>query len=601
MEILDIVAAAEKAGKISAESRINIDKWLTGPEYGAYHKQIQDLIEREEWALLDDSFYKIIEFGTGGRRGPRGVGPNRINHRTIGESAQGLSDYIHEIGNPDKGVVVAYDTRHGSREFSREICSIFAANGIPAYLYPAPRSTPQLSFSIRYLKTQAGCMISASHNPPSDNGIKVSWEDGGQVLPPHDKGIIQRVGKVGKIRKMPFDEAVAAGKIIMLDEKIDREYINRLKSLSLSSDRSAKIAYSPLHGVGATNVVALLNALEFDLETVPEQMKPDPEFSTVKNNLPNPELTAAMERVTELAANCGASVALASDPDADRLGAVIPCPKFASASGWMFLNGNQIGVLLLDHVLRRLEATGKMPENPVVIKTIVTTEMLDALCRPYGVEVIKNLLVGFKYIAEVTENLPADKEVIFTTEESHGYNRGTFVRDKDSAPAALHFSELASELKSRGETVYQHLNDLYRKHGYFCELTRSVYYKGKAGREVMENIMRKLRTHPPSEIDGRRVNRYIDRSVNKIFDARTGKVLDTIAQHTGNVMAFYFDESGLNRITARPSGTEPKIKFYAQLWEPIPEDTDDAALEKRKAETLRRAEKLIDALADPGD
>jgi phosphoglucomutase len=584
-------------GLISQESCTRIRKWLSSEDYRDYKSQIEALVAEQKWEELDDAFYKIIEFGTGGRRGPRGVGSNRINLRTIGESAQGLADYIRDTGTPSKGVVVAYDTRYSSREFAEEVCQVMAGNDIHSYIYPNPRSTPQLSFSIRHLGTQAGCMISASHNPPSDNGIKVSWEDGGQVLPPHDIGIIDRVTCVTTIQRIPFQDAVTNGKITVLDQSIDDAYMENLRSLVLSPARDAKIAYSPLHGVGDTNVVSLLESLSFDLVTVTAQMKPDPEFSSVKNQLPNPELPDAMEAVTNLAATTNSSLALASDPDADRLGATIPCPVTVDPSGWVFLNGNQIGVLILDHVLRRLKETRQLPANPVLIKTIVTTEMMDAICAEYGVEVIKNLLVGFKYIAEVTDSLPPDKDVIFTCEESHGYNRGTFVRDKDSAPAALHMAELASELKKNGSTIYTHLNNLYRKYGYYCELTRSIYYHGKKGRETMLAIMSRLRTNPPLEISGFSVHSITDRAVNEIKDPRTGDVLGRVDQHPGNVMIYHLDESGVNRVTARPSGTEPKIKFYAQLRTPVPEYISDEDLEKLKKQTLKKAETLIQAIS----
>ncbi len=584
-------------GKLCEASYHRLLRWMTESDYRDYRDELQDLIQRDQWPELDDRFYKIIEFGTGGRRGTRGAGTNRINMRTIAESAQGLSEYIHEAGDPDLGIVVAFDTRHLSREFAQEAASVFASNGIHTYIYEEPRSTPQLSFSIRHLHTQAGCMISASHNPPADNGIKVSWNDGGQVLPPHDTGIIQKVLNVSAIRKMLFSEAIETGKITILDDTIDQAYIGQLKTLSLSDVRGAKIAYSPLHGVGATNVVRLLKELHFDLITADQQMIPDPDFSSVKNRLPNPELPEAMELVTELARANDAAVAIASDPDADRLGVTVPCPSSVHPDGWIFLTGNQIGVLILDHIIRRLTSLNVMSNQSVVIKTIVTTEMLDAICSEHGVEVIKDLLVGFKYIAEVTEQLPSEKTLIFQTEESHGYNRGTFVRDKDAAAAALYISELACELTSVGRNIYQHLNDLYRRYGYFCEVTRSVFYPGKTGMETMMRIMDMLRHNPPHHISDYPVYRIIDRLTNDVIDPTTGQVIKLSSQHKGNVMIYHFDPTGLNRITARPSGTEPKIKFYAQLWAPVPENTGDPQLEQLKSMMHQKANRLIDAIA----
>ena len=443
-------------------------------------------------------------------------------------------------------------------------------------------------------------MISASHNPPSDNGIKVSWEDGGQVIPPHDTGIITRVTQVKEIRRMDLDDARAKGLVRTVGEDLDEPYMTALESLSLSRRRQAKVAFSPLHGVGATNVVKLLERLGFNMVTVLDQMKADPDFSTVKNRLPNPELPAAMERVTQIAAKTGADIALASDPDADRIGATIPCPQWAAPGGWLFLNGNQIGALILDHVVKRLRDSNQMPAHPVVIKTIVTTNLLNAICRAAGIEVIDNLLVGFKYIAETTAALPANKTLVFQTEESHGYNRGTFVRDKDAAPAALHLAELASELKSGNRSIFDHLNDLYRRHGLFVEHTRSVYYHGKSGQETMNRIMEMLRNQPPAMIGDRLVHHVIDRASNTI-KTPDGSLTGRIDQHTGNVMQFCFDADGWNRLTARPSGTEPKIKFYAQLWKPLPALITDREIKAEQDGLIREANILIDDVAAPED
>ena len=598
MDYIDRVRNAFDRERLCRESYDNLLIWLMGDEYLEFREELHDLIDAENWEELDDRFYRIIEFGTGGRRGARGAGTNRINSRTIAESAQGLASYIFDHGDSSRGVVVTFDTRHCSREYARTVCEVMAGNGIRTFIYEEPRSTPQLSFSIRHLHAQAGCMISASHNPPSDNGIKVSWDDGGQVIPPHDKGIITCVTEVKTIRRTDFESGVRQNLIEIVGKELDEAYLSALETLSLSDNRDAIIAYSPLHGVGETNVVRLLTRLGFNLITVPEQMQPDPNFSTVKNRLPNPELPAAMELVTRKAADTGADLALASDPDADRIGATIPCPRWVNPDGWLFLNGNQIGALILDHVVNQLKKTKSMPEHPVVIKTIVTTNLLNAICRENGIEVIDDLLVGFKYIAETTAELPKNKTLIFQTEESHGYNRGLFVRDKDSAPAAMHLAELASELKSVKRTIYDYLNDLYRKYGLFVEFTRSVYYQGKSGQETMKGIMESLRTTPPIAIGNRSIHHMIDRSTNLITTS-DGSTIGTIDQHKGNVLQFCFDADGLNRITARPSGTEPKIKFYAQLWTPISPGSSDREIAGWQNKLIQEANILIDAIASP--
>ena len=596
MDYIDRVKDAFQRNDLSIDSFNRLTNWLTGEEYKSFHGELHELIDSNSWDELEDRFYTIIDFGTGGRRGARGAGTNRINTRTIAESAQGLAACIHDKGNPERGVVVTFDTRHQSREFARTVCEVLAGNNIPSYMYDQPRSTPQLSFSIRHLNAQAGCMISASHNPPSDNGIKVSWADGGQVVPPYDKEIIRHVTEVENVQSMDFDKAVTNGLITIAGKELDEAYLETLKSLSLSNKRNARIAYSPLHGVGATNVVKLLESLDFDLHTCEEQMTPDPDFTTVKNHLPNPELPDAMEHVTQYAEKIQADIALASDPDADRIGACIPCPKWYKPSGWMFLTGNQIGALILDHVVSRLKKSGRMPDHPVLIKTIVTTELLDAICKANKIEVISDLLVGFKYIAEVTDQLPEHKTPIFQTEESHGYNRGVFVRDKDSAPAALHLAELASELKDQNQTLFDKLFDLYRTYGLFVEHTRSVFYHGKTGREKMIKIMEKLRSHPPRAIGNYKLHHLIDRASNMIVNAN-GTVIGTIEQHTGNVLQFCFEASGINRLTARPSGTEPKIKFYAQLWKHIDSGADNKTIVSLQNSLINEANMLIDAIA----
>jgi phosphoglucomutase len=599
MDYLDHVKDAFQRNLLSIETFHRLSTWLTDDEFAPFRSEIHSLIDRREWEELDDRFYTIIEFGTGGRRGSRGAGSNRINSRTIAESAQGLASYIFENGDPSRGVAVTFDTRHKSENFARTVCEVLAGNAIPSFIYASPRSTPQLSFTIRHLKAQAGCMISASHNPPSDNGIKVSWEDGGQVIPPHDKGIIRKVMETARIHRKDFDSGVKEGLISFLGDEVDNAYLAALETVSLSERRNARVVFSPLHGVGATNVVSLLQRLKYTVTTVPEQMIPDPDFSTVKNRLPNPELPAAMEKVTALAAEIHADLALASDPDADRIGATIPCPSWRDPSGWLFLNGNQIGALILDHVINRLEQTHAMPARPVVIKTIVTTELLNAICEKHGIDIIDDLLVGFKYIAETIACLPADKTPIFQTEESHGYNRGLFVRDKDAAPAALHLAELASELKAENRTVFDKLMDLYRTYGLYVEHTRSVFYPGQSGREKMNRIMEILRNNPPDTIRNRPVHHTIDRASNMIKNSR-GIIIGTIQQHTGNVMQFCFDADGINRLTARPSGTEPKIKFYAQLRETLPESITDPDIETRRRSLVAEADHLIDLLATAG-
>ena len=567
------VKNAQENGLLSEVAAGNVLNWC-GPEFANFHAELTQLVESENWKDLEDRFYRIIPFGTGGRRGERGLGTNRINLRTIGESAQGLATYILENAQDgaDKGVVISHDTRHQSREFAEECACILAGNGIKAYLFEDFRSTPQLSFAIRHLGTVAGIMISASHNPPADNGIKVSWMDGGQVLPPHDKGIISKVVKVTTIQRTPMKEALDSGKITIVGSDIDEAYQAANLKLSMSDSRAANLVYTALHGVGGTNVLELLKRADFVVHAVEKQMVPDPDFSTVPNQLPNPEFPEALEMAIELGKEVRADLVMASDPDSDRLGAAIPVPEWLSESGWLALNGNQIGVLAAAYLLKKLKEKEQLPDAPLVVKTCVTTEMIAALANEYSIPVIGNLLVGFKYIAEVIENSDNPENFVFGMEESHGYLAGSWVRDKDAAHAGILLSEYASELKDGGSSMFQGLLELYRRLGVFMEHQVSVMFPGKEGAEKMAAMMNTLREKPPTEIAGKKVLRVIDRLSGEGFSPSSPQDRLPVEGTKGNVLILEFSEDGRNRLTMRPSGTEPKIKNYAQFHSAVPEN-----------------------------
>ncbi|MBB28896.1 MAG: hypothetical protein CME25_08355 [Gemmatimonadetes bacterium] len=552
------------SGSVSENSADALNQWLTEPEYVEFNDEIKTLIERNEVDELEDAFRTHIEFGTGGIRGKMGPGPNRINLRTIGEAAQGLANYVKQANSSKGSVVIAYDTRHNSERFAREVASIVAGNGITARIFNGHRSTPELSYALRKTGASAGVVISASHNPPSDNGFKAYWCDGGQVVSPHDKAIMAEVTRVKEINRIGFDQGVAERKILFLGKEIDAEYHKRLGELALVDDRNISIVYTPLHGVGATSVVPALKSLGYDnLHLLAEQAIPDGSFPTVLGGVANPEDPATMTLAIEKAREMGADIVLASDPDADRLGCALPLEGI----GWdakpheLALNGNQIGAILCHHILQSLTQTGKMPEKGLVAKTIVTTDLTGIIGRAFGAEVVDNLLVGFKYIGAVIESLPADTKFLFGTEESHGYLSGSFVRDKDAASAAILLVECAASLKNRGLTIRQYLDYIYETHGYFREIQKSTYREGAQGNREIAQIMAGLRENPPSEIGEHQVHEAIDYQVGITLKLKTGETGEVVADR-GNVMAFTFTDTGNTRVTARPSGTEPKIKYY---------------------------------------
>ncbi len=553
--------------RLSAEAFRAVSQWLTDSVFADFVPEIQLLVENADIDELEDAFRTHIEFGTGGIRGKMGPGPNRINLRTIGEAAQGLAQYILKSGIEDvrdKGVVIACDTRNNSDVFARETAAIIAGNGIVARLFDGPRATPHLSFALRQTGAVAGVVISASHNPPSDNGFKACWIDGGQVVPPHDKNIIAEVGAVKRLNRIDYAEGVERGLIEVLDGEIDVQYIEKLVDLSLCDARDISIVYTPLHGVGSTSVVPALQRLGYShLRVVEAQDVPDGNFPTVAGGVANPEDPGVLSLSIEEARQVRADIVLASDPDADRLGCALPHPQ----KGWdaapeeLAINGNQIGAVLCYYILAALENRGRLPDRGVVCKTIVTTDLISLIARDFGLIPVDNLLVGFKYIGDVINNLSDGETFVFGTEESHGYLFTDFVRDKDAAVAAVLLAECAAKLKRQGRTLRDYLDDIYRAFGYFCEVQKSTYREGARGNEEIAQIMTGLRQNPPAEIGGCKVVEVVDRQTNTVHNVQTGTAR-AIQGATGNVLAFTFTEEGHTRVTARPSGTEPKIKYY---------------------------------------
>jgi phosphoglucomutase/phosphomannomutase len=556
---------------LSKEAQENITLWRTQPKYAEYKEELEKLIANEEWKTLEDSFFTVVPFGTGGRRGTVGMGSNRINRVTIGESAQGLADYLLSQQGEDtkkQGIVIAHDTRTTSREFAEYVASITAANGFTTYLFESFRATPELSFAVRHLKAAAGIVISASHNPPADNGFKAYWSDGGQVVPPHDKGIMEAVGNVTEIK------TTTTGDIISIGKDVDDGYIAAIANESLSQSRSAKIVYSPLHGTGTMSVKKVLEYTGFtEVTIVEEQSTPDGTFPNLPNNIPNPEVPSASEMVTQYAKRLHADIAITTDPDADRLGVVAP----DSNGDYILLTGNQIAALAAYHVANK-GAKGFM------VRTIVTTDLLDAIAQDFGITMYNHILIGFKYVAQLIREHQdnGNEKFILGGEESYGLLKGSYCRDKDAAVAALLLCELTSELKDQGKTLLWQLDELYKKYGIFTETLTNISYPGAEGFQNMQKIMKQLRENPPADVAGVQIVNVIDRETFQGTDK-------------GNVLIFELSEDHHTRMTIRPSGTEPKIKIYTQLHTPVDPNISNEALQIKKSSEIARAKQLTEA------
>lgn len=579
-----------KAGELSEPAGENLHLWLDGDAYAEFHDDIERLIEADDLEELEDAFRTRIAFGTGGIRGHMGVGPNRINLRTIGEAAQGLARYVLKAGEDAarKGIAVACDTRNNSDVFSREVAVIAAGNGVTAHLFDAPRATPELSYAVRSLGATAGVVISASHNPPRDNGFKAYWSDGGQVVPPHDRAIIEEVNAVTDIRRADYDRAREDGLIKPMPDTIDRDYVADT-SIRLSEHRDVSIVFSPLHGVGATSIVPALDHLGFKhVDVIDAQNDFDGNFPTVDGGVANPEDPNAMSLAIARARETGADLVMASDPDADRLGCAVPLAD----RGWdadpadLALNGNQIGVLLVHHLLSALRDRNALPSGGVFAKTIVTTDLSAAVARSFGLNVVDNLLVGFKYIAQVIAEQKDPASFVFGTEESHGYLASHAVRDKDAASAAMILADLAATVRAKSSSIRAYLDDIYREHGYYCEIQKSVTRDGASGSREIQQIMQGLRQTPPTEIVGRRVALVIDRQAGTATAPDSGRI-SPVEGEKGNVLAFTFTDAGHTRVTARPSGTEPKIKYYVSVTSQDLTDLDggDLATTRKNVDT----------------
>lgn len=539
--------------------------WLSDEFDAETHRQVQDMMDNNPQELVD-SFYQDLEFGTGGLRGVMGVGTNRMNKYTVGMATQGLANYLKKIF-PDEGkikVAIAYDSRNNSPYFARVTAEVFSANGIHVYLFESLRPTPVLSFTIRHLGCKSGIVITASHNPPEYNGYKAYWDDGSQLIPPHDKNVISEVQKIKSVSEVKFD---SEGKNIeMIGEEIDKIYLEKVLQLSLSPEaiksfRDMKIVYTPLHGTGYQLVPDCLRKFGFErVSLVAEQAIPDGNFPTVKS--PNPEEPAALAMAIEQAEKTGADLVMATDPDADRVGIAVKDLE----GKFILLNGNQTAALLIYYLLVKWNANNKLTGKEFIVKTIVTSEILKDMAEKFNVECF-DVLTGFKWIAEIIRLNEGKKVYIGGGEESYGLMTGDFVRDKDAVSSCALIAEAAAWAAEQGKSLYQLLIDIYVEFGFYKEFLISVVRKGKSGSEEIKKMMEDYRSNPPKTINGSPVVMIKDYQALVSKDIKSGKETP-ISLPKSNVLQFFLEDG--SKISVRPSGTEPKIKFYFGVKSNLP-------------------------------
>ncbi|HET6882257.1 MAG TPA: phospho-sugar mutase [Pirellulales bacterium] len=590
------VREAVSRGQLSVAAEENIRIWLTEPRYREYAPEVDEHIRLGKWQQLDDAFWTIIPFGTGGRRGKMyPIGSNAINDRTIGESAQGLADYVKQApGKEPLSCAIAYDTRHRSRQFAELCAEVMAANGYKVWFLDGFRSTPELSVAVRHKRCSCGLMVTASHNPPSDNAVKAYWSTGGQLLPPHDRGVIDRVMAVDQITRTTFQQALAGGHIEYCQAEIDAVYLRGMASQSVPGPRNLKILYSPMHGVGASSVLPALREAGFqDVEMFGPHAEPNGDFPNVPDHVSNPENPATFDGPIARATEMGADLVLSTDPDADRLGAA--APKKLGGAEWQTFTGNQIGALLAEHVLESRKNAGKLSPQHYLVKTLVTTEMIHRIGDSYGVKTYGDLQVGFKWIGGLIDDVGPDL-FLLGCEESHGFLTGDYARDKDAGVAALLLAEFAARAKASGQSLYEKLDALFWQYGCHAEKTVSKTMPGSEGMNRMRKLMAGFRSSPPAAIGGIQVRQTRDYQQQSITSSHGKQALDG---PKGDMVIFDLAAEG-NYVAVRPSGTEPKVKFYLFAYEP-PEliaNLDDAKqqLAKRLATFQTELFQLADAV-----
>ncbi|GAD06679.1 Phosphoglucomutase [Porphyromonas crevioricanis] len=571
------------------EVRAKANGWL-GEAYDAETQaKVREMLDSEDTTELIESFYKDLEFGTGGLRGIMGAGSNRMNRYTVGAATQGLANYLKkEFASSDRiSVAIGYDCRHNSRQFAQTVAEIFTANGIYVYLFEALRPTPEVSYVIRRLGCQSGVMVTASHNPPEYNGYKVYWSDGAQVIAPHDQSIIAEVGKISSVDKIRFQGD--SSMITLLGEEMDNDFIAKVKSLSLSPEsvqrhKDLAIVYTPIHGTGGTIVPKALRAFGFEnILNVPEQDVISGDFPTVVS--PNPEEPAALKMAIERANETKANMVLASDPDGDRIGVAV-----RNKEGEMVLmNGNEICALLTYYSIARRKEKGELAPNDYVVKTIVTTELIKAIADDYQVQLF-DCYTGFKWIADVVrKNEVLGKRYIGGGEESYGFLWEDFIRDKSSVSACCIFAEMAAWALDKGLTIYELMRSLYVKYGFYKEVGVSIVRKGRTGAQEIAEMMRKYREQPMTQIAGSPIVEILDYQSLEKRDLRSGKTEKFEMPATSNVLQ-YKSEDG-SKLSIRPSGTEPKIKYYIGLRRPVANELELDTAYKTAEEAVAKVRK----------
>ena len=544
--------------------------WLDGNYDEATKSAVRSMLENSDTTDLVESFYKDLEFGTGGLRGIMGVGTNRMNIYTVGSATQGLSNYLKkEFAGQEISVVVGHDSRNNSRLFAESAADIFSANGIKVYLFESLRPTPEISFAIRHLGCQSGIVITASHNPKEYNGYKAYWSDGAQVIAPHDHNIINEVNKIKSVDEIKFEGNKELIQII--GEDIDSVYLDKISKLTLSPEsikrnKDMKIVYTPIHGTGITVIPRALKMYGFEnIIDVPEQNVISGDFPTVIS--PNPEEPAALQMAVDKAKEVGADIVMASDPDADRVGIAVKNDK----GEWILVNGNQTAMMLVYYLVKRWSELGKITGKEYLVKTIVTTELIATMAKKFNVPYF-DCYTGFKWIAAIIREQEGKMQYIGGGEESYGFLCQDFVRDKDAVSACTMIAEVAAWAKDNGKTVYELIQDIYLEFGFSKEKGISVVKKGKSGAEEIKQMMSGFRVAPPKELAGSQVVVIKDYSTLRMIDVLAGKTESMEMPESSNVLQ-YFTADG-TKVSVRPSGTEPKIKFYIEVKLPIASRAD---------------------------
>jgi phosphoglucomutase len=576
-----------KNQELLKEVSAKAQEWLSPTYDEQTRKEVQALLDNTDPSELIDSFYRNLEFGTGGLRGIMGVGTNRMNIYTAGAATQGLSNYLKKnfASLPLIKVAIGHDCRNNSRLFAESSAKIFAANGIKAYLFEDLRPTPELSFAIRELGCQSGIILTASHNPKEYNGYKAYWDDGSQIVAPHDENIVEEVLKI-KVDDIKFNGP--ASLIEIMGEEMDQKFLEKVKTVSISPDvvarhKNLKIVYTPIHGTGVKLIPAALRAFGFtNIFNVPEQDVVSGDFPTVIS--PNPEEVAAMTMAINKAEEVDADIVMASDPDADRIGVAVKNDK----GKYIIVNGNQTALLFIYYIITKMKEAGTLKGNEYVVKTIVSTELIAEIAKKNDIELF-DVFTGFKFIAEIIRELEGKKKYIGGGEESFGFMPADFVRDKDAVSSCALMAEIAAWAIDQGKTLYELLQDIYLEYGFSKEKMKYIVRKGKTGAEEIEQIMTRFRNDPPKELGGSPMEWVKDYSTNIAKNLITGEEKKIDQKITSNVLQFFTKEG--TKISVRPSGTEPKIKFYFEV---------KGKLESRSQfdEAEKKAEDKIDAIME---